>query len=234
MTRVFCQSCSSARSCGTTLIDCGSLFPFFSMPRLYTHVLFSRDNENRARFITRQVGHSARCLNSLRLVTDRCPRSGGYPVNDGNLFGSINRNWKYLYILYVRNPESIFIFSSIRLENHIQSQKYVRWKIRLFSFRYISFLYSRIFTHNVSIRGWIVPPLHKQTAHIIGCNGQEAKSIVKYRSTSLTSSNEVDSDRLRGVYSCTVRQSRMHNRVCAQAAAHALRSINYTVYCSCT
>lgn len=57
-TCVFCQSCSSARSCGTTLIDCGFLFPFFSMPRLHTHVLFSRDNENRARFITRQVGQS--------------------------------------------------------------------------------------------------------------------------------------------------------------------------------
>lgn len=166
------------------------------MPRLYTHVLFSQDNENPARFITRQVGQSTRCLNSLRLITNECPRSGGFPVNDGNLFGCINRNWKYLHTLYIRNSESIFTFSLI-MQNHIQSQKYVRWKIRLFSFR--SFL--RIFTHNVLIRGWIVSPLHKQTAHIIGCNGQEAKSIVKYRSTSLTSSNEVDSDRLRGVYS---------------------------------
>lgn len=34
-------------------------------------------------------------LNSLRLVANECPRSAEFPVNDGNLFGRINRNWEY-------------------------------------------------------------------------------------------------------------------------------------------
>lgn len=123
---------------------------------------------------------------------------------------------------YIHIRMNFYSLSSTGAKSYpISSDDFVR-KIRLFSSRY--FPYPRIVTHNVLIRGWliiIVSPLHKRTAHMIGCNGQEAKSIVKYRSSSLTSSNEVDSDRLRGVYSCTVRQSRMHNAY-AQAAAHAL------------
>lgn len=66
------------------------------MPRLYTHVSFSRDDENRARFIYTTGWPIGSLFKLVAPLESMAVEERGFPANDENLFGRIEPKLKVL------------------------------------------------------------------------------------------------------------------------------------------